>query len=468
MRFGDYMTPLRVAGLIAGTLAVAICAFGLSHSHPSQAEENHSSLAAENAVQSSSSYAIRVETVHPKPGGIARTTSQPGSAHSYESAELYSKVSGYLQTQNVDIGSRVKQGDILAVIYVPELTKELEYATAMLQQTKAEVIQMQSRIASSIADQKAAEAYVTQTEAEVQRHEAEMSFREKQYNRIQELSKLNSVEDRLVDEKLDQLHAAEGAVRAAHRAVLTARQQAAADEARVAQARADLVMAQAKVRVAEASLEKAQVMVAYTKITSPYDGVITRRNFYRGAFIRAPDQGGQIPLLCVDRMDLMRVVVQIPDREVPYTNPGDKAKVRLDALPDHAFAGQISRVADAEDPETRAMRIEIDLPNPAGLIRDGMYGKVDIELEPAPAGVTISSACLVGNEQHGKSQLFVVKEGKARLRPVNVGKDTGVYVEVLSGLTTADEVIVQPPAGLADGNVVTAAPAAQVAETPGH
>ena len=164
-------------------------------------------------------------------------------------------------------------------------------------------------------------------------------------------------------------------------------------------------------------------------------------------------------MLFVDRMDLMRVVVQIPDREVPYTQPGDKATVRLDALPNQAFVGQISRVADAEDPETRAMRIEIDLPNPAGLIRDGMYGKVDIELEPAPAGVTIPSACLVGNEQHGKSQVFIVQQGKARLQHVNVGKDTGIHVEVLSGLNPADEIIVQPPAGLADGTVVTALPA---------
>ncbi len=114
------------------------------------------------------------------------------------------------------------------------------------------------------------------------------------------------------------------------------------------------------------------------------------------------------------------------------------------------------------------MRIEIDLPNPAGLIRDGMYGKVDIELEPAPAGVTISSACLVGDEQHGKSQVFVVQQGKARLTHVKVGKDTGVYVEVLAGLTTADEVIVQPPAGLSDGTVVTASPAQAVAEKTGH
>ncbi len=261
-------------------------------------------------------------------------------------------MSGYLQTQNVDIGLRVKRNQVLAEIYVPELTKELEYAAAMQQQSKAEVVQMESRIKSAIADQVAAEAYVVQTEADVQRREAEKNFRDKQYHRIFDLSKMNSIEDRLVDEKLDQLHAAEAAVREASSAVLTARKQAAADAARVDQARADLVMADAKVRVADASFEKAQVMVAYTKITSPYDGVITRRNFYRGAFIRAPDQGGQIPLLCVDRMDLMRVVVQIPDKEVPYTNPGDKAKVRLDALPDHAFEGTISRVADAEDPET--------------------------------------------------------------------------------------------------------------------
>jgi HlyD family secretion protein len=410
----------------------------------------------------------RVEVIRPSPGGLPRTTNQPGSAHSYESAELYSKVSGFLQTQNVDIGSRVKRNEVLAEIFVPELSKELEFAAASLQQAKAEVVQMQSRINSAIADQKAAEAYVVQTEADVQRREAERSFRDKQYHRILDLSKMNSIEDRLVDEKLDQLHAAEAAEREAHSAVLTARQQAAADAARVEQARADLLMAQAKVRVAEASLEKAQVMVAYTKITSPYDGVVTRRNFYRGAYIRTPDQGGQIPLLCVDRMDKMRIIVQIPDREVPYTQPGDKAKVRLDALPNLAFSGEISRVADSEDPATRAMRVEIDLPNPAGLIRDAMYGKVDIELEPAPAGVTIPSACLVGDSQRGQAEVFLVQQGKVRLKHINMGKDTGVYVEALSGLTTSDDVVLQPPSGLIDGTAVLATPAVETVPTTGH
>ena len=460
-----FFTPIRIVGCVAGAVVLAILSVALSHGESSQAKEE---AAESHASAVAISTRIRVQTVHPTEGGIARTTSQPGAALAYESADLYSKVSGFLETQNVDIGSQVKRGDLLAVIFVPELVTELEYARATLRQAKAEVVQMESKITTALAEQHSAEAYVVQTDAEVQRYEAEMSFRDKQYKRIAELSKLNSIEERLVDEKLDQLHAAEGALRAARSAVRTAQQQAAADVARVEEARADLMMAQAKVSVAEASLQKAQVMESYTKIVSPYDGVITRRSFYPGAFIRAPDQGGQIPLLSVARMDKMRVVVQIPDREVPYTQPGDKAKVRLDALPSHTFYGTISRVADSEDPLTRAMRVEIDLPNSTGLIRDQMYGQVDIELEPAPAGVTIPSACLFGDEQHGKTQVFVVEQGQARLKHLNVGKDTGVHVEVLSGLTPAAEVILQPPAGLSDGTVVLASPAQPATDKTAH
>ena len=206
--------------------------------------------------------------------------------------------------------------------------------------------------------------------------------------------------------------------RRAQAAVLTARKQAAADAARVDQARAVLVMADAKVRVADASFEKAQVMVAYTKITSPYDGVDRRTaTSIAVRFIRTPDQGGQIPLLCVDRMDLMHVVVQIPEQgsavyAIPATRPRSGSMLcRITLLKgDH-----LTRRGCRRSGNTHHAGSKLICRTRPGLIRDGMYGKVDIELEPAPAGVTISSACLVGDQQHGKSQVFVVQQGKARL-----------------------------------------------------
>jgi RND family efflux transporter MFP subunit len=451
-----------------GTLAVAAIAvvvalvmLGLGHPQSRAEPAGHGDSA------DSGSTRTRVETIHPHAGGLVHVTVQPGSARSYESAELYAKVSGFLETQDVDIGSRVKRGQLLAQIDVPELTKDYELSLAALDQSKSEVTQMKARIDSAIAEKRAAEAYVSQTEADLQRSSAERSFREKQYQRVRDLHEMRSVEERLVDEKLDQLHAADAADRAAHSAVTTAQQQVAAAEARVESARADLMVSQAKVRVAEATVGKAKVMVSYTQIISPYDGVITHRNFHRGAFIRAPDQGGQIPLLTVDRTDLMRIVVQIPDREVPFTEPGDPATIRFDALPRTPFKGRISRIAESENDETRTMRIEIDLPNPDGVVRDAMYGRVEIELEPAHGGVTIPSACFAGNISDSKAQVFVVHNGTVTLKPVIIGADNGTLAEVVKGLTPEDEVVMRPPGSLASGAEVMAI-ASHAMEAPSH
>lgn len=447
----------------AGAVIAATLGLGslLMHSQAESGEAEHGDSSHDSELQT------RVETVHPHAGGMAHTTVQPGSAHSYESADLYAKVSGYLSMQKVDIGSRVKRGELLAQIDVPELTKEYELAKAELEQQLAEVEQMKARVDSAIAEKNAAQAYVAQTEADLQRTEAERDFRDKQYRRIRELHEMRSVEERLVDEKLDQLHAADAAARAARSAVTTAQQQVAAAEARVASAKADLLVSGAKVRVAQAAVGKAQVMVSYTQILSPYDGVITHRNFHPGAFIRSPDQGGMVPLLVVDRTDLMRIVVQIPDREVPFTQPGDPATIRFDALPRTPFKGRIARIAESENLDTRTMRVEIDLPNPEGKIRDAMYGRVEIQLEPAHAGVTIPSACFAGDIQDGKALVYVVENGTVRTRPVVIGADNGTRAEVVSGLSPSDQVVLRPPGSLADGVHVVAI-AAAATEAGGH
>lgn len=395
--------------------------------------------------------AVRVETIAPVKGGLTRRTSQPGSAHSFESVDLYAKVSGFLKLQNVDIGSRVTKGDLLAEIDVPELVEDVEGATASYQQALAEVTQADARVDSAIADHHSAQSRVAQAKADAERFDAELSFGQKQYDRIKELSQLKGIEDRLVDEKLFQLQAAQANKRAAASSILSFEQQAIAAESRIKLAKADLEVAKAKAGVAESKLDRAKVMVSYTKVVSPFDGVITTRNFHLGAFVRSPEQGGQMAIVAVDRTDLMRVKVQIPEREIPHIQPGDRVTVRFDALPGKEFTVPVSRIAESEDPVTRTMLAEIDLPNPDRIIRDQMYGRVEITLDEALLGVTIPSACLVGDSGDGKAQVYVVENGHAKLQNVQIGRDTGAQVEVLSGLSTSDSVILRPAGGLVDG-----------------
>lgn len=401
---------------------------------------------------------IRVTTLHPTAGGLARRTSLPCSAHWHESAGLFAKVSGYLKVQDVDIGARVSQGQLLVEIEMPELERDVDLMAASRLHARAEVRQMEARKKTSAAECRAAQVACLRAEADLQRWDAERTFREKEYQRFHDLGKSESVQTAIVDEKLFQLQSAEAARRAAETAIQAAKEQLLAAEARVELADVDVTVAQAKAAVADANLAKTEQMAAYSKISSPFDGVVTLRNYHRGEFVRAADQGGDKPLLMVARIDLIRVVVQIPDRDVPFAHPGDAVKIDFDALPGREFTRQISRISSAEDPQTRTMRAEVDLPNPEMRIVDQMYGRMEILLEQASDAMRLPSGCIIGDARDGKGQVFVVREKIARLQAITVAADNGSEVEVLSGIAPSDDIVVRAPAGLTDGTPVISVP----------
>jgi RND family efflux transporter MFP subunit len=398
---------------------------------------------------------VKVDVTRPTPHGLGRTATIPGDVHVFESAELYSKVSGYLAEQNVDIGDRVKRGQLLAVIDVPEATSEVEEAIASLERAKSVVTQSEAKLQTARAEAEAAVAQIGQMEAEVHRAVAQQKLRTKEYVRIKHLNDLHAIEEQIVDEKQDAKEVAAAAVGASEAAVISSRAQATAAKARIVQAEADVLHSKADVQVSQAKLDKAKVFLDYTKISSPYNGVITLRSFHRGDFISARSQGAAIPLLTVARTDLMRVVVQLPDLEVPYADVGDKATVMIDALPGKKLVGKISRTAEAEDRKQKTMRVEIDLPNPSGTLREGMYGMVTIELQPPSDAMTIPSGTLVGKTTDGKGKVYVIRDGKTRLVPIAMGQDNGLRMEVLSGLNPNDEVVVSHTGAIGDGTPVT-------------
>ncbi len=345
---------------------------------------------------------------------------------------------------------------MLAEIDVPELVEDLERSKADLRQAEAEVALAHAQVASAISERNATQATIAQAEAHVKRAESDRSFRERQYQRTRDLHALDGIEERLVDERLDEWNASQAAELAARSAVITAKEQVAAADSRILRAKADLRVAEARVDIMRSHVARTQVLLSYTHITSPYDGVITERNYHPGAFIRSADQGQHKALLAVDRIDQMRVVVRVPDRDVPFTQPGDPSRVVFDALPATPFKGVVARVSATEDPDSRTMRVEIDVPNTNGIIRDGMYGQVEIELEGASPGVTIPSACIFGNVTGGNAKVYIVDDAKARLVDVQTGKDTGAKIEILSGLNTSQQIVVKPPSALAAGMTVNA------------
>lgn len=397
---------------------------------------------------------VPVKVIHPRKG-LERRSTQPGSIQAYESVRLFAKVPGFLKKQAVDIGDRVKAGQVLAVLDVPELETQVRRGQAVLAQARSRVVQMKARVSSATAELEAAKAAVTQAEATEKSSVAWVRFRDKQLQRMRELFALKSIDERLVDESKERYEASVQTAEAARATILTNKAHVIAYGAKVESAAADIAFAEAEVDVAQAELERYTVQLQFATIKAPFDGVITHRSSVPGDFVRSANEGGlHEPILTVQRTDLMRVVVQIPDRDVPFAEPGDPAMVAIDSLGGKEIPGKISRVARSEDPQTRLMHVEIDLPNPTGKICHGMYGRVTIVLDKSTDQLSIPSSCLVGKAQNGRGSIFVVRDNTAVLTKVQIGIDNGIEVGIVGGLDADADVILQPGSAVSDGTVV--------------
>lgn len=399
---------------------------------------------------------LPVKVAHPKKGGLARTTTQPGVLHAFEYADLFSKASGYLTFQVVDIGDTVERGQTLAEIYDPERQQEAEEAAAAVEEAKAQTQQAEARVTAGQAAVTAAKAMLTQRKAEVARYTANREYREKEYVRYIDLTQQRAIDFRVSDEKQKEYEASLGAEKEATAAVATAEAELAEKIADVVSLKATVASTWANVRSLEARERRANIMVEYLTITSPYKGVVTRRFYHRGAFVRAAGQTNDTPLLSVARTDRMRVVVYLRDRDVAYLDRGDEAVIHIDALDGEEFHGTVARYSEYLDPANRTMRAEIDLDNPTGRLREGMYGAVTILLERPSDHLTIPSGALAERSEGGEGSVFVVHGHRADKTTVRVGRDNGLQAEILEGLTPDDAVVVSYSGSLEDGEPVDA------------
>jgi RND family efflux transporter MFP subunit len=440
---------------VVGALGVAGTAAWL-HYRDSLGAWNQGEPNPETQGVARSSQAVRVDVVHPKTGGMQRNFTQLASIQPFEYSALFAKVSGYLSVLNVDIGDKVKSGQELAIIDVPELHKAVEQAKAKLDEMRAQKKQAEARLISARAAVEASTSLLAQSKSELERTNAASTYRRKVLARITDLAKRRSVEMQLVDEEEDHYQVALADQRAAEAGVMLAQARLDESTAKVELAKADLEDAEANIRVAEADLGKDEVLANYTRITAPYDGVITERGFHRGDFIRSAADSTGIPLLTVARNDTLRVIVQIPENEVPYLNEGDPAAVWVDALGrGRMFHAPVARIAYAEDQRDRTMRAEIDLKNTDNSLVGGMYGHAIIQLAPATENLTIPSSCLVSQEGDSSATVYVILDGKAHRRQIRVGRDNGLELEVLSGLSPKDLVISRGVGNVTEGTEVS-------------
>lgn len=440
------LLPLVAVAIAAGGwFAVARAKTLFGDNHPADDERKPVSLAT-------------AEVITPRPGGLDRVCVQPGTVEPFEAADLYAKASGFLIEQTVDIGSRVKKGDVLARLSVPEYDKQVDRDEARVNAADAKVRQMAAHVLAAQAESKAADASVTFAKVSVRARTAYRKYREKQLNRIKDLVDQKALEGRLLDEQEDYYLSALEAENAAKESVSSAEERASAANSKIVQARADWDEAKAAAGVAAAELEKSKVLRDYTVIKSPYTGVVTRRTFHVGDFIKSADQGGTVPLLSVERTDVMRVIIQVPDRDVPFVSLGDPVVIEIDALPGVVFETRgdqtvaVSRWSDAEDPTTRTMRTEVDVKNSSNLLRHGMYGRATLTLQRgAASAVRVPTGVIVKREVGKKGAVRVVRGDRVLTVPVVLGSDNGVEVEILSGLTLADQVVLRTSSPVDDG-----------------
>lgn len=450
------------------TLSAALIAVGVAtplwlwwhgdHLTPAVAQSS-AARATKSAADTSDdeSGAVRVTVVQPTVEPLRRVTSQPAHIEPFEQTSLFAKASGFITEVKADIGDRVKPGQVLVELSIPEMEQERVQKLAAIEEARAAVGQAEARVAAALSLIDAAIARHDEATATITQQHAEVAYRQSEHARIAELVKARSVNEALEDEKLKQLQAAKAGLVAAQAAVRSADANVKVERARKTQAEADLMLATAQVKVAEASLQQTEILIEYATINAPYSGVITRRWANTGDFVRSAADGQTVPLFTLVRVDPLRIVADIPENDSSLIRDDQPATLTIDALKGRSFTGRVKRSAGVLDPKTRTLRVEVELDKPDPQLRPGMYGALTITLAERPKAILIPSRCL--RFEADRAFVLIASKGQAEKRAVTVGFNDGNRAEITTGLTPDDAVIAESRSPLSHGQTVQPSPA---------
>jgi RND family efflux transporter MFP subunit len=329
----------------------------------------------------------------------------PATTEAFERANIYARASGYISRREVDIGSRVKAGQLLVQITAPELDHQIAQA----------------------------EGTLTQLRANSEQAKANRDLAQVTWNRDSPLVQKGWVTPQQGDTDRLNLQAREAAVN----------------------------VAQANVTAQEAQLQVLYQQKAYQRVVAPFDGVITQRNIDVGSLVQADATSGTF-LFTLMHSNVIRIQLYVPQDDAIGVAPGVQAIVRVPEMPGREFSGTVTRIADALQPATRTLLTEIDVPNPDGLLTPGLYCTVELKIPRKTPSLIVPSDAIIFN-RNGLS-VALIDNGVARIHPVTVVRDFGTTVEVSTGVKDGDQVILNPPVDLVDGQKVKArvAPPGQV------
>jgi RND family efflux transporter MFP subunit len=433
--------------LLAGCLAVGglITREVLAAAPPARVRDETPEKPAK-AAPGAAAARISVTVVKPRQGGLGRKTSLTGKVEAFDSADVVAAVSGVLTGLDVDIGAGVKKGQVLAQVEAPLLTLGVKQASVAVAQARGLIHEAQARLATARAQALAANSIIRERQLGVKSATATHTFRESEFKRFRALHKEGNIGEELLQERQRLVAAAKADAAAAEAAVNKARADLEVQQGKVKQAEAALATAKSNLEAAEIEWEKARYSLGLTRIVAPFDGVVTRRNYRNGHFLRA-EGGDRLPLLTVQRVDRLRLVAEVAERDVPLVEAGLEAELHLPALPAARLTGlSVSRTGFAVDPRTGTMRVEIDLPNPKRQIRPGMFARVNIVLKKGAADILrLPVRCLVPPRRPARQgTVYVVRDGKAHRTVIRIGTSDGKEMDVLSGLKPTDLVVADP------------------------
>jgi RND family efflux transporter MFP subunit len=341
---------------------------------------------------------LRVASIKASDGVVQVTL--PATTSAFESANIFARASGYIDKRNVDIGDHVKQGQLLAEIAAPELDHQIAQA----------------------------EGTLVQLQAALQQARANTELAQVTWNRDRPLVQQG----------------------------WATKQQGTVDVQTLRAQQAAVGVADGNVTAQQAQLLVLKQQKAYQQVIAPFDGVITQRNIDVGSLVQA-DAVGSTFLFTIEQSNVIRAQVYVPQDEAFGLAPGVEAVVRVPEIPDHAFRGKVTRIADALQPGTRTLLTEVDIPNPDGLLTSGIYCTVELDIPRKVPSLLVPANAIIFNSDG--MQVAIFKDGVVHIRKITVGRDLGTTVEANAGVTAGDQVILNPPVDLAEGSKVTIRPA---------
>jgi RND family efflux transporter MFP subunit len=344
---------------------------------------------------------------------IENTFTVAGEFLPYQEIEVHAKVAGYIRKINVDIGDRVKTGQVLAVLEVPELMAELQGAGAGVRHSQQEIERAQNDVARSQAQYESLHANAVR------------------------LAQASKARPGLVAQQ--ELDDAESKDRAA--------------EAQVESSKSALSAARQQLEMSQATNSQIAAMSDYTRITAPFDGVVTWRYADTGALVQAgTSNNNSAPVVKLAQINILRLRIPVPESLGAAVHLGEPADVTVTSSGEH-FTGHVARFTDAFDRSTRTMQVEIDVPNETFKLQPGMYANVALQVQNHGNALTIPIQAVQHHD--GKSNVLVVdQQNRVQPREIQTGLEDPNQVEVLAGLNEGDRVIVGNFGSFQRGQVV--------------